>query len=78
MKEEPRRADPIPPLLTVSEVADILRTSRTYVYRQIQGGGLFAYRIGNQLRVAETDLQTFLSQQHAEQTALPKAQHRHF
>lgn len=78
MKKEASRADLIPVFLTVLEVAQTLKTSRTYIYRQIKNGRLSAYRIGNQLRIAETDLQTFLSQQRAQSTALPKAQHRHF
>lgn len=52
---------PIPEhLLTVSEVADVLRVSGMTVYRLIHRGELVALRIGSNYRIRERDLETYL------------------
>lgn len=52
---------PIPEhLLTVSEVADVLRVSGMTVYRLIRRGELVALRIGSNYRIRERDLEDYL------------------
>jgi excisionase family DNA binding protein len=48
------------PLLTVAEVADVLRVSNMTVYRLIKAGELPALRVGKNYRIRETDLTRFL------------------
>lgn len=43
-------------LLTVIEVAKILRVSKATVYRMINSGHLKAYRIGGGFRLKSTDI----------------------
>lgn len=50
-------------LLTVSEVADYLRTTTTTIYRWLKEGKLSAIKIGKEWRIDETSLNSFLSQQ---------------
>ncbi len=50
------------PLLTVAEVAEILRVSNMTVYRLIKAGDLPALRVGKNYRIREADLTTFLSE----------------
>lgn len=51
----------IPPtLLTVREVADILRVHQRTAYRLITGGSIKAIKIGSQWRVPENALMEFL------------------
>jgi excisionase family DNA binding protein len=50
----------IPRLLSLREVADTLGVSTRTVHRFIKAGDLVAHRIGGQLRIALTDLDTFL------------------
>lgn len=53
--------DSYPDLLTVPEVAVILRVDRSYVYRLIREGKLRVLRpTPHKTRVLKTDLQTFL------------------
>ena len=47
-------------LLTVAEVADLLRVSTMTVYRLIRSGDLAAVRVGRAYRVAETALDDYL------------------
>lgn len=49
------------PLLTVAEVARILRVSNMTVYRLIKAGELPALRVGKNYRIRESELETFLS-----------------
>jgi excisionase family DNA binding protein len=49
------------PLLTVAEVAAVLRVSNMTVYRLIKAGGLPALRVGKNYRIRESDLEAFLS-----------------
>jgi excisionase family DNA binding protein len=53
------RNDPIS-LLTVAEVATVIRVSRMTVYRLIRRGQLKAIRVGRNYRVREDDLQRYL------------------
>jgi len=52
------------PLLTIAEVAEWLRVSRTTVYQLVDSGVLVAHRIGagrGALRVSEDDLEDYLA-----------------
>jgi excisionase family DNA binding protein len=48
-------------LLTVAEVAQVLRVSNMTVYRLIKGGELPALRVGKNYRIREPELEAFLS-----------------
>lgn len=48
-------------LLTVAEVAGLLRVSNMTVYRLINAGELSALRVGKNYRIREHDLETFLA-----------------
>ncbi|MEX2375816.1 MAG: helix-turn-helix domain-containing protein [Dehalococcoidia bacterium] len=50
-----------PTLLTVSEVADVLRVSTMTVYRLIKAGDLAAIRVGKSYRIADDELQGYLA-----------------
>lgn len=47
-------------LLTVAEVAGVMRVSRMTVYRLIRRGQLKAIRVGRNYRVREEDLKAYL------------------
>jgi excisionase family DNA binding protein len=57
------RTDPISRLLTVAEVANVIRVSRMTVYRLIRRGQLKAIRVGRNYRVREDDLNAYLESQ---------------
>ncbi|MCG9969876.1 helix-turn-helix domain-containing protein [Pelotomaculum terephthalicicum JT] len=48
-------------LLTVLEVAIILRVSKATVYRMIQRGQLKAHRIGGSIRIKQVDIDDLFS-----------------
>jgi excisionase family DNA binding protein len=48
-------------LLTVSEVADVLRVSTMTVYRLIQNGEIAAIRVGKSYRITQHELQGYLA-----------------
>ena len=48
-------------LLTVQEVAAIMRVSNMTVYRLIRGGELRAARVGRGYRIRERDVEAYLS-----------------
>ena len=48
-------------LLTVAEVAEVLRVSNMTVYRLIKSGELAALRVGKNYRIRESELEAFLS-----------------
>ncbi len=50
-------------LLTVAEVATLMRVSRMTVYRLIRRGQLKAIRVGRNYRVRESDLSEYLEAQ---------------
>jgi excisionase family DNA binding protein len=50
-------------LLTVAEVATLMRVSRMTVYRLIRRGQLKAIRVGRNYRVREDDLERYLEAQ---------------
>jgi excisionase family DNA binding protein len=52
------------PLLTVAEVAEVLRVSNMTVYRLIKGGELAALRVGKNYRIREDELEAFLAAGH--------------
>jgi excisionase family DNA binding protein len=57
------RTNPISRLLTVAEVANVMRVSRMTVYRLIRRGQLKAIRVGRNYRVREDDLNGYLQEQ---------------
>lgn len=61
---------PIEPLLTVAEVAGMLRVSNMTVYRLIKNGQLGAIRVGKNYRIRQADLDAYLNagSVHAEQS----------
>lgn len=48
-------------LLTVGEVASLMRVSNMTVYRLIKGGQLPAIRVGKNYRIRESDVSEYLS-----------------
>lgn len=48
-------------LLTIEEVAEILKVSDRTVHRWLQEGKFKAYKIGRLLRIKESDLHTFVN-----------------
>ncbi|MBW3562364.1 MAG: helix-turn-helix domain-containing protein [Actinobacteria bacterium] len=50
-------------LLTVAEVAELLRVSTMTVYRLIRSGELPAVRVGRNYRVRRGDLDSYLQEQ---------------
>lgn len=59
-KDEMARDEPGIRLLTVAEVAGVMRVSRMTVYRLIRRGQLKAVRVGRNYRVREEDLRGYL------------------
>jgi len=50
-------------LLTVREVADVMRVSTMTVYRLIRAGALPAIRVGKHFRIRESELSGYLESQ---------------
>ncbi|MGH2786144.1 MAG: helix-turn-helix domain-containing protein [Actinomycetota bacterium] len=48
-------------LLTVGEVASLMRVSTMTVYRLIKSGSLAAIRVGKNYRIRESDVNRYLS-----------------
>jgi excisionase family DNA binding protein len=48
------------PLLTVAEVADMLRVSNMTVYRLIKAGDISALRVGKNYRIRQQELEDYL------------------
>jgi excisionase family DNA binding protein len=55
------RPDVTPQLLTVREVATVMRVSNMTVYRLIKAGELVATRVGRSYRIFEDDVSAYLS-----------------
>lgn len=55
-------------LVTVSEVASLMRVSTMTVYRLIRAGDLPAIRVGKNFRIREADVQRYL----VERTVAPE------
>ena len=53
-------------LLTVNEVADLLRVSRMTVYRLIKNGEMPALRVGRNYRLREEDIHNYLTERYTE------------
>jgi excisionase family DNA binding protein len=53
-------------LLTVNEVADLLRVSRMTVYRLIKQGDMAAIRVGRGYRLREEDVHSYLNERYTE------------
>lgn len=47
-------------LMTVAEVAAVMRVSKMTVYRLVHSGELPAVRVGRSFRVSETDVNNYL------------------
>jgi excisionase family DNA binding protein len=60
---EPRLTTTLEPLLTVNDVAKVLRTSRGNVYRLITANELHPFRVGERFRFSATDVRAYLEQQ---------------
>ncbi len=50
------------PLLTVGEVAGMMRVSNMTVYRLIKSGQLAAVRVGKNYRIRESDIDRYLTE----------------
>jgi len=48
-------------LLTVNEVANVLRVSNMTVYRLVKSGQISAIRVGKNYRIKESDVSDYLS-----------------
>lgn len=48
-------------VLTVKEVADLLRVSRQTLYNMISKGKLPCFRVGNKVRFLRTDVETLMT-----------------
>ncbi len=57
-------------LLTVTEVARLLRVSNMTVYRMLKGGVLPAVRVGRNYRIRNKDLSNFLIKNSFQSTEL--------
>ena len=57
-KQQPRMDDQ---LLTVMEVAAVMRVSNMTVYRLIKAGQLAAIRVGKNYRIRESDVEAYLA-----------------
>ena len=53
-------------LLTVNEVADLLRVSNMTVYRLIKSNDLGSVRVGKSYRIRRDDIDRFLAQRYTE------------
>ena len=53
-------------LLTVNEVADLLRVSNMTVYRLIKSNELGSVRVGKSYRIRQDDIDRFLAQRYTE------------
>ena len=52
-------------LLTITEVAEILRMHPATIYRLVKRGDLPGFKIGNGWRISETSLHSWLSAEHS-------------
>lgn len=49
-------------LMTVAEVAEVMRVSNMTVYRLIKDGQLSAFRVGKNYRVRQSDVDRYLTE----------------
>ncbi len=54
------RAAPMPPLFTITELADYLQVSTATVYRLMRDGVLVGVRIGSSLRFTQKNIEDLL------------------
>ena len=59
-------------LLTIKDVENQLKVSRSSVYRLISAGNLDTVHIGQSIRVTEDSLETFVTLQTTFGTAVPR------
>ncbi len=50
----------LPKLLTVKEVMEVLRVSRTTLWQMTKRGEIGSYKIGNESRYSEEDIRAYL------------------
>lgn len=55
-----------PKLLTVTEVAEMLRVSNMTVYRLIKAGELGSLRVGKSVRLREDDVDRYLAERYTQ------------
>ena len=53
----------VEPLLTVDELADLLRSSRSGIYRLVRDGHLRPYRVGARMRFSTRDVRDYLDRE---------------
>ena len=58
-----KKIDVLPPLRTVAETAERLKTSEKTVRRLIGSGALVAHYVGRSVRIADGDLAAYLEKQ---------------
>ena len=58
--KEIKNIDELAVALTIDEVADILKVSKTSAYRLVNEGGLRSIKVGKQIRVSRKDLKAFI------------------
>lgn len=68
----------IPRLLTVREMAVVLKISLSLAYNLIARGEIPRYEIASCIRVAEEDLRQYLERQKQAPVRLPKHRKKHF
>jgi excisionase family DNA binding protein len=61
MNSREGRGAHVGPLLTVAEVADVLRVSNMTVYRLIKAGDISALRVGKNYRIRQQVLEDYLA-----------------
>ena len=55
------KPNPLPRLLAVADISDLLRVSTKTVHRWIERGDLRVHRLGRSVRVSQDDLDAFLA-----------------
>lgn len=58
--EQGTQTQTLPVFLKVSQVAEVLKVSRTTVYKLMDGGQLPYHKVGNNRRVSEADFNAYL------------------
>lgn len=68
----------MPKLLTVREMATLLKISLSLAYNLIARGDIPRYEIASCIRIAEDDVWKYLERQKQDAVQLPKNSKRHF
>jgi len=67
-----KNLDELPPVLTVDEVASVLRISRGAAYESIRRGDIPALHVGRTIRVARSVIAGLLEDRHADPPTAPR------